>query len=186
MRAENSDLGVPEGLGQFDDIELPLLVVAVARHLHPGAVLQAQLHLLLVDLHVEDVEGDVVRGLSDVDVDEDLSVNGEIIRDEEGNEIEFIPDRQSNKIRIKHNEIWQIPYLDGLMLAGSLTSISSSVGRPREGETEREIMNINSIELFVCTVTGRNGVKCQIRKEDRTRSERYKIDIKILVLCCQV
>ena len=98
MRAENSDLGVPEGLGQPDDVELPLLVVAVARHLHPGAVLQAQLHLLLVDLHVEDVEGDVVRGLSDVDVDEDLSVNGEIIRDEEGNEIELIPG-----IRIKLN-----------------------------------------------------------------------------------
>ena len=45
-----------------------------------------------MDLHVEDVEGDVVRGLGDVNVDEDLSVYGEIIGDEEGDEIKFIPD----------------------------------------------------------------------------------------------
>ena len=67
-------------------------VVHFACNLHPGPVLQPDLHLLLVNLHVVDVEGDVLRGLADVNVDEDFSVNGEIIRDEEGNEIEFIPD----------------------------------------------------------------------------------------------
>ena len=66
-------------------------VVHFACNLHPGPVLQPDLHLLLVNLHVVDVEGDVLRGLADVNVDEDFSVNGEIIRDEEGNEIEFIP-----------------------------------------------------------------------------------------------
>ena len=81
-----------ELLTQLQDIELSLLVIAVTRNLHPGPVLQPHLHLLLMDLYVVDVEGDVVGGLRDVNVDEDLSVNGEIIRDEEGNEIEFIPD----------------------------------------------------------------------------------------------
>ena len=116
-------------------------VVHFACNLHPGPVLQPDLHLLLVNLHVVDVEGDVLRGLADVNVDEDFSVNGEIIRDEEGNEIEFIPYNWKDFEKLN----LEISYLDGLMLAGSLTSISSSVTRQREGERAREMKNINSM-----------------------------------------
>ena len=86
--------GIREPNQSEDSVSMDLdqWVVHFACNLHPGPVLQPDLHLLLVNLHVVDVEGDVLRGLADVNVDEDFSVNGEIIRDEEGNEIEFIPD----------------------------------------------------------------------------------------------
>ena len=69
--------------GSLIELALPVIVIGGRWH--------CRLHLLLVDLHVVDVEGEVVRSLCDLDVDEDLSVDGEIIRYEEGNEIELIP-----------------------------------------------------------------------------------------------
>ena len=135
--------GIREPNQSEDSVSMDLdqWVVHFACNLHPGPVLQLDLHLLLVNLHVVDVEGDVLRGLADVNVDEDFSVNGEIIRDEEGNEIEFIPYNWKDFEKLN----LEISYLDGLMLAGSLTSISSSVTRQREGERAREMKNINSM-----------------------------------------
>ena len=71
-----------------------------AWHLHPTPILQPDLHLLLVDLHVIDVEGEVVRPSSDLNVDEDFPIDGEIIRNEEGDEIELIPAINKNKTEL--------------------------------------------------------------------------------------
>ena len=53
-----------------------------------------------MDLHIVDVEGEVVRPFSDLNVDEDFPIDGEIIRNEEGDEIELIPAINKNKTEL--------------------------------------------------------------------------------------
>ena len=49
--------------------------------------------LILMDCHVIDVEGDIGGGLSDLHLNVDLAVNGEIVRDDVGNQEHFIPNQ---------------------------------------------------------------------------------------------
>ena len=77
---------------EVNDVELSELIIPMTHNVDIGVSIEVgQGDLILMDGHVIDVKGDVGGGLCDLHLNVDRTINGEVVRDDVGDEEDFIP-----------------------------------------------------------------------------------------------
>ena len=78
-----------QGPAQLDDVELPVVIIAVPDHLDPAERVGHR-HTVLVHRDVVDVDGDVVAGLRHTQADLLPAGDGEVVGDDEGSQVQRV------------------------------------------------------------------------------------------------